>query len=194
MCVYKYIMTLYISSTENPIRCDCRLQWVKTYLHLNKSHQFTRELQDLRCRPDGENQTLQLAHLLKIEPCSDSEDHTTKDHHVPVIIKDQGPGTTKDHVPRTTKDHELGTTKDRDLGTTNDRVPAAMEKVSSLIPYGVQSERRNNSRTVVEMGHEIQDSEAIDDDGNGPPSGCIALVGDARLVLLVTLMASLLVR
>ncbi|GFT66297.1 retrovirus-related Pol polyprotein from transposon 17.6 [Nephila pilipes] len=55
------------SFKENPINCDCTLQWVKSYLELTKSHQFSRELRDLQCKPDGENQTLQTVHLLKLD-------------------------------------------------------------------------------------------------------------------------------
>ncbi|GFS30850.1 connectin, partial [Trichonephila inaurata madagascariensis] len=51
----------------NPIKCDCTLKWVKSYLNLTKSHQFSRELKDLQCIPDGENQTLQTAHLLEMD-------------------------------------------------------------------------------------------------------------------------------
>lgn len=57
------------SFKENPIKCDCTLKWVKSYLNLTKSHQFSRELRDLQCRSDGENQTQQIVHLLEMD-CS----------------------------------------------------------------------------------------------------------------------------
>lgn len=191
-------MITYFFLTDNPIKCDCRLQWVKTYIHLNKSHQFTKELQDLRCRPDGENQTLEVVHLLQ---CSG----TTEDHHS-MATNDHVPGTTKDHVFGITmdhgsanaKDHGSGTTKENVPETTKDHVPASIEKASSLVPYGIQSERKNKTRTVVEMMMpEIQDAETMEqdnDNGDGSPSGCMALVGDARLVFLVTLVVGFLVR
>ncbi|GBL86213.1 Connectin [Araneus ventricosus] len=55
------------SFRENPIMCDCRLQWVKSHMKMVKSHQFSRELRDLQCKPDGENETLQTVHLMKME-------------------------------------------------------------------------------------------------------------------------------
>ncbi|GIY09749.1 connectin [Caerostris extrusa] len=53
--------------SENPFRCDCSLHWVKTYIKTAKSHQFTKELKELRCKPDGEDQTLQEVHLMKTD-------------------------------------------------------------------------------------------------------------------------------
>lgn len=47
--------------------CDCRLQWVESYMKMVKSHQFSRELRDLQCKSDGENETLQTVHLMKME-------------------------------------------------------------------------------------------------------------------------------
>ncbi|XP_055940087.1 connectin-like [Argiope bruennichi] len=55
------------SFRENPIICDCRLKWVKSYMKMVKSHQFSRELRDFQCKPDGENETLQSVHLMEME-------------------------------------------------------------------------------------------------------------------------------
>lgn len=190
-------MIIYFFFTDNPIKCDCRLQWVKIYIHLNTSHQFTKELQELHCRPDGENQTRQVVHLLQ---CSG----TTGDHHFRTT-NDQVPGTTQDNVFEITMDHGSAKAKNHGPGitsknvpeTTKDHVPSSIERASSLVPYGIQSERRNKTRTVVEMMPEIQDAEAVEEDNDkseGSPSGSKTLVGDARLVLLVTLAAGFLLR
>ncbi|KAG8187865.1 hypothetical protein JTE90_002411 [Oedothorax gibbosus] len=189
-------------SFGNPIKCDCRLRWVKTYLHLNKSHQFSRELKELRCRNDGDNQTLHIVHQLKMD-CNATEDLGSS------IIEDNESRTNMDHDSSSTKDRKSRPMKDPDSEPTTDpeartaHVPAAISFEKSSTSSGSYNKNKTRLGSVVEVP-DVQDSEAMDEDFGGSSveangrqgSNSISgiLRGDARLVLLMTFVSYFLVR
>ncbi|XP_054718210.1 connectin-like [Uloborus diversus] len=62
---------------DNPYICDCQLVWVNTYLKVNRSHQFMRDLQEMKCIMDENNseeedskKNVTITEYLKIHNCT----------------------------------------------------------------------------------------------------------------------------
>lgn len=148
---------------------------------------------------------------------SRTENHgsfTSKELNSRILIEHER-RTDKDHESRTMKDHDSKHVKDYETRTTKDHVPASISFEKSSSSYGMRN-RKNKTRLISEDEMpEVQDSEAIEEDpmedigdisveknggrsekdgGQGSPSGSVVLVGDARLVFLVTFVSYFLVR
>ncbi|XP_042906189.1 phospholipase A2 inhibitor beta [Parasteatoda tepidariorum] len=147
----------YFHVSNNSFVCDCRLAWVKTYIHHNYSYYLTKELMQLQCHTEDEKLSMQFAHKMKMD-CSK-------------FVEQQKTTTTTTPWPVTEQPAKL--------------VPYEIHKSKNRTINDLSADSENND--IIQDSEAIDNSDETNDSGPSGSKAVVADFNLIMLATLLTL-------